>query len=209
MKKITKGFRAICLLLVLCMVFSVPAFALEEGAVSTEEGADYYEIDGKKYVTVDGEIYRYLTLEDFTPVEDMELIQALNASTFSTNASSYLPVPPTFDHDLSTGPYYGTVDLTNGNQFSPIFKQNIQKWYTTIKATSPSMVTASLGIFRYNAFTMKWSGYSDTDQTLDGIKGYKISNGSAGEAVLGLRILFFKFDNSTSPFNYVIGATDV
>ena len=45
-------------------------------------------------------------------------------------------MPPTYSKDLSKGAYTGTVDLTKGDQWSPIFKRDTQKRYTNFKVDS-------------------------------------------------------------------------
>ena len=130
MKMIKKVTISIILSVLVVMFFMPPAvtFAFNDDLKSV------YTVDGKRYIDINGETYQYLSLSDFTPVEDEELIALLENS--SSGRSVYdpanLPVPPTYSKDLSKGAYTGTVDLTKGDQWSPIFKRDIQKRYTKI-----------------------------------------------------------------------------
>lgn len=197
-----KTRKFLSLVLACCMFMSL---VLPAGAVaSADEELEYHEIDGEKFVTIDGETYQYISAEDFKPIDDPALIQSLNASLRSTDASSYLPVPPTYDYNLSNGTYSGSINLSGGHQWTPIFKRNIQAPYTVLTASSPWRVTASFGVFSYNAFSREWTGTSHANVTFS---TYKLLIGSAGEGAEGLRIMFFDFDNSTRSFSYTLKDT--
>lgn len=192
-------------LISIVMALPLPAVALDLNAV---KAPNYCEVDGKKYVTIDGELYRYLTPDDFQPIEDMEIIQELEASTFATNASSPLPVPPTYEYDLANGTYYGSVNLSNGDQWSPLIKRAVPKRYTNFGVTSPHSATISMGLFYYNAYEQKWYGEAKTDLKFV-LDFYQFRFGSMGDGAQGLRILFFDYETSTQSFSYSLTDTNV
>lgn len=200
-----KAFLYAMTLISIIMVFPLSAFAFECDAMDTVE---YREVDGKKYVTVDGASYRYLTADDFHPVEDMEVVNALEASTFTANASAALPVPPTYTYNLANGTYYGSVNLSNGGQWSPLIKRDVPKRYTNFRVTSPNSAMISMGVFYYNSFEKKWYGEPITDEkfTID-VRQFRF--GSMGEAAEGLRILFFDYETSTQSFSYSLTDTNI
>lgn len=190
------------------------AFAPSYGAVENE--LEYYEVNGAKYIDVAGVTYEYLTGEDFKPVEDLQIIQMLemNAtnsdSTVVSYASSALPVPPTYSYDLANGSYSGSVDLSNGNQWSPIFKRAVPKRYTNFSVDTILTKTVSIGYFYYNAYEEKWYGDYKNDMTFNILVDvYQLQFGTMGDAAQGLRILFFDYDNSTQSFDYTITDTNV
>ena len=72
--KMVKKVAISTILSVLVVVFFMPpavTFAFNDGLKSV------YTVDGKRYIDINGETYQYLSLSDFTPVEDEELIALL------------------------------------------------------------------------------------------------------------------------------------
>lgn len=202
---------------VVMFVTSVPAMvdAREHMEYPREqEELDYYVVDGQKYVDDENKTYRYLTMEDFEPIEDAELLAMLGAEEYnrSTTYSNtpYLPTSPTYEHDLAESDYVGSVDLSNGDQWSPLLKRNIQKRYTNICVDAIFNKTVSMGFFWYSAIEEKWYGTSVTDMKFNIIvNAYQIQHSTVGDGAQIIRILFFDFDNSTQKFDYAIKDTNI
>lgn len=212
--------RMISLLLVLALAVGIcpAAFAveeqLEEETIANE--VSYYKVNDKKYVDVADKTYLYLTGEDFKPVDDLEVVQMLKAngvsgsSPFATYASDALPVPPTYSYDLANGSYSGSVDLSNGSQWSPLFKRDVPKRYTNFSVDTVLTKTVSIGYFYYNAFEKKWYGAYINDMKFNILINMRqLQFGTMGEAAEGLRILFFDYDNSSQSFDYTVKDTNI
>lgn len=207
--------KIISLILATTMMLSLSATAF---AVSEDNLNDYgtvesslYEINGKKYVDIDGETFRYLSADDFQPVEDSDIIQMLDDSTSDAGerSSPYLPVPPTYSYNLSNGTYYGSVDLSNGDQWSPLIRRNTQMRYTNFRVDTIFNKTVSIAYFYYNALEEEWEGATITDMTFNVLLCIRqLQFGTMGDAAQGLRILFFDYDNSTQSFDYSLTDTN-
>lgn len=208
MKMIKKVTISIILSVLVVMFFMPPAvtFAFNDDLKSV------YTVDGKRYIDINGETYQYLSLSDFTPVEDEELIALLenSSSVRSVYDPANLPVPPTYSKDLSKGAYTGTVDLTKGDQWSPIFKRDIQKRYTNFKVDSVLNKYISIIFCVYDAYQEKWLTHAETDMKFNVlIPTYQFQHSTAGDAAQGIRILFFDFDNSPRQFQYTLTDTSI
>lgn len=190
--------------LILTMLFVISytgnAFAIDRVDMDAmgDSELNVYEIEGVKYVDLNGEKYRYLSINDFKPIDNPETIQMLEAS-------EYLPVPPVYGYNLADGAYSGKVNLNNGSQWSPLFRRDVPKRYTNFSIDTILTKTVSICYFYYNAYEEKWYGDSVTDWEFNLlIDTRQFQFGTMGDAAQGLRILFLDFENSTKSFDYTL-----
>lgn len=202
---INKKFLSLILSLIFSLPISTSAFALEPNSLQI------YTINGKRFVTIDNEQYRYISVEDFEKVSDLQQLDMLNAN----QSRAALATPPTYsvyltnstNENVSTS-YSQTVNLTNGNQWSPYIKR-VPLRYTNFRVDSPTFATLSMGIFYYNSSDRTWYYETLTDQSFNLlIDTYRFEFGSAGYLYEGLRIYFYSFNNSPSSFTYTLWDTN-
>lgn len=195
--------------ILLCTMFLASgsgAYASNIDAMESEqEDLPYYEaLDGKKFVEMDGETYRYFTMDDFAPLDTAAI---LNLSNQSLRLAPELSIPPVYQYNMVNGPFTEYIDLSNGNQWSSLVKRNTSKHYLKFEPSGSGKRYLSYAIYLYDALNQKWS-YIDTpltDLEFNAIIKFRTYDmGTTGASTEGVRIFFFSFDNVMQRFNYTL-----
>lgn len=203
-----KKFFAFIVSLLMIIPVSIPvSYATQiKGPGSIEDSV--YVVDGKKYVDINGETYRYICINDDPDTDNKFNLETPNSIDNPRN--SYLPVPPSYDYNLGNGSYSDSVNLSSGDQWTPIFRRDTQKLYTKFTVHTTLNQTVSLSYFWYDALNQRWEGDTLVNEVYNIILSYRrLEFSGQGDSAQGLRILFYDFDNSTQQFNYTVEDTSM